>query len=212
MQDMIPVDFLIALYICIQYINRFLKQVERGTNAYLSGLREKYFGEVFLNASLSLGVLLSASSSKFHQKEAEYDDCDSLKTNESLLHEIGYIWNPSDIFTHNSRLLTADHEEGLMHIARYIESFESRLKEIWLVFRNEGLSLSKLIYTTEEAKISTDTERDEYVNNIQVKHPSQWWHWLRTTEEGKMEMRNLIRQLVCVQQEKSFKVLLYPSF
>lgn len=194
MRDMIPLDFLIALYICIQYINRFLKQVERGTNAYLSGLREKYFGEVFLNASLSLGGLLSASSSKFHQKEAEYDDSDLLKTNEYLLHEIGYIWNPSDIVTHKS----ADHEEGLMHIARYIESFESRLKEIWLVFRNEGLSLSKLIYTTEETKISRDTERDEYVNNIQVMHPSQWWHWLRTTEEGKMEMCNLIRQLVCV--------------
>lgn len=33
----------------------FLHQVERGTSAYLSGLREKYFGEVFLNASFSLG-------------------------------------------------------------------------------------------------------------------------------------------------------------
>lgn len=170
--------------------------VERGTNAYLSGLREKYFGEVFLNASLSLGGLLSASSSKFYQKEAEYDDSDLLKRNESLIHEMGNIWNPSDIFMHNSRLLTADHEEGLMHIARYIESFESRLKEIWLVFRNEGLSLSKLIYTPEETKISSNTERDEYANNIQVMHPSQWWHWLRTTEEGKMEMRNLIWQLL----------------
>lgn len=182
--------------------------MERGANVYLSGLREKYFGEVFLNASFSLGGLLTASSSKFHQKAAEYDDSDLLKTNESLAREIGYTWNPSDIFTSNSTLLSPDHEDGLMHIARYVESFESQSKEIWLVFRNEGLSLSKLIYTAEETEITAGKERNEQKNNIQVMHPSQWWHWLRTTEDGKMEMCNIIRQLVRL-QHASFDIFLY---
>ncbi|XP_077242388.1 uncharacterized protein LOC143882885 [Tasmannia lanceolata] len=128
---------------------------ERGTASYLSGLREKHFGEVFLNASLSI-------------------------------------------------------EEGLMHIARYeesffvlkcksktrhVESFEPPSKDIWLVFRYEGLSLANLIYKEDGAK-STGQEKDDGVKAFQILHPSTWWHWLRTTEEGKKEMRDIIWQLL----------------
>nr|DAD17786.1 TPA_asm: hypothetical protein HUJ06_019249 [Nelumbo nucifera] len=89
-----------------------------------------------------------------------------------------------------------DPEEGLKHIARYVEYFESPSKEIWLVFRNEGVSLSKLIYTTEDSENIANERRGERVKNIQVLHPSTWWRWLRTTEAGKEEMRSLIWQLL----------------
>lgn len=124
--------------------------MERGPAAYLSGLREKYFGEVFLNASNSL---------------------------------------------QGSSHGAAD-EEGLNHIARYVESFESRSNEIWLIFHHEGISLSKLIYTAVEVATEADKERIEHEKRVQILRPSKWWHWLKTTEAGQDELRNLIRQLV----------------
>ncbi|XP_038987849.1 uncharacterized protein LOC103718236 isoform X2 [Phoenix dactylifera] len=140
--------------------------VERGAAAYLSGLREKYFGELFLNASKSPGGLTATDLSTAYLKNVQLDYSDLLS-----------------------------YEEGLKHIARFVESFESESKEIWLVFRNEGLSLSKLIYTAEETKLGTGGERDG-VRNIQVLHPSAWWYWLRTTEAGKQEIQSLIWQLL----------------
>ncbi|KAF8388113.1 hypothetical protein HHK36_026779 [Tetracentron sinense] len=166
--------------------------VEKGTGLYLSGLREKYFGELFLNASVSLGGSLSAGLSDYFSED---DSDDLLESNKSVPHEIGYTWNPENIFLDEFRLQNAVYEEGLNHIARYVESFESRSKEIWLVFHHEGISLSKLIYTAEVENV-TDKERGEQVKNVQVLHPSKWWHWLRTTDAGKEEMRDLIWQLV----------------
>ncbi|XP_020259598.1 probable inactive protein kinase At3g63330 [Asparagus officinalis] len=56
----------------------------------------------------------------------------------------------------------------------YVASFESKAKEIWLVFRNEGLSLSKLMYTAEETKkVTGDGSK---IRNIQALCPSTWWH------------------------------------
>ncbi|KAL4558741.1 hypothetical protein LXL04_036943 [Taraxacum kok-saghyz] len=122
--------------------------VEKGNTVYLSGLREKYFGELFLNATSSLG-----------------------KTTESP------------------------------HIARYIESFESRSNEIWLVFRHEGVSLSKVLYTAEDVGSGSDNDNDndnddDKFKHIRILHPSNWWHWLKTTKAGQNEMRNLIWQLL----------------
>ncbi|CAJ2644045.1 unnamed protein product [Trifolium pratense] len=94
--------------------------VEKGSAVYLSGLREKYFGEIFLNGS-------------------EYS------------------------FQNKFRLEGAIYEEGLNHIARYVESFESRSNEIWLVFSYEGVSLSKLLYTGEDANSTAEKERLEQV-------------------------------------------------
>lgn len=92
-------------------------------------------------------------------------------------------------------MLRTAFEDGLNHIARYVESFESRSNEIWLVFRHEGISLSKLLYTAEEV-INNSGGGNENIKNIQILHPSKWWKWLKTTEAGREEMRNLIWQLV----------------
>ncbi|XP_043696078.1 uncharacterized protein LOC122646565 isoform X1 [Telopea speciosissima] len=170
--------------------------VERGTNVYLSGLREKYFGEIFLNASVSLGGLLSSGFLSSRSKESEYNFYNQLEMNKSTPHKKRYGVNAENKFPGKNSMHRVDHEEGLNHIARYVESFESQSKEIWLVFQNEGVSLSKLMYTREEVQQSPAEERGEQTKKFQVLHPSTWWHWLRTTEEGKEEMRSLIWQLL----------------
>ncbi|KAA8543285.1 hypothetical protein F0562_021220 [Nyssa sinensis] len=166
--------------------------VERGTTVYLSGLREKYFGEMFLNASSFLVGSLSAGMSDSFFKESQPNFYDLSETNESAAHEIGNAWTFENIFPNKNRQRD-DYEEGLNHIARYVESFESRSNEIWLVFRHEGVSLSKILYTSEEME---DEANDEHAKRIQVLRPSKWWHWLKTTEAGQKEMRNVIWQLL----------------
>ncbi|XP_023889066.1 uncharacterized protein LOC112001119 isoform X2 [Quercus suber] len=161
--------------------------VERGTAVYLSGLREKYFGEVFSNASKSLGGLLSNSV----VEESHVGFTDLIEANEPMIHE--NTWSFENEFL-NDRLQRAILEEGLNHIARYVESFESRSNEIWLVFRHEGISLSKLMYTVED--VDDNADGVEQVKHVQILRPSKWWHWLKTTEAGQEEMRNLIWQLL----------------
>uniref|UniRef100_A0A0D9XTM4 protein-serine/threonine phosphatase n=1 Tax=Leersia perrieri TaxID=77586 RepID=A0A0D9XTM4_9ORYZ len=143
--------------------------VERGRAAYLSGLREKYFGELFSNASRTLEALSRAET--FTTVDTQFDP---------------------QIFAESNTSFT---EEPLKHIARFIESFESELKELWLVYKNEGRSLSKLIYTAEETKLVTGNN-NERVRHIQVLQPSKWWHWLRTTKAGQKQMQNLLWQLL----------------
>lgn len=174
----------------------YCKQVERGAAVYLSGLREKYFGDVFLNASRCLGDLQSdgIKTSLFEEMRSDYD---LLETNESV-YALGSGWSFENMFPNKFRTMRATFEEGLSHIARYVESFESRSNEIWLVFHHEGVSLSKLIYTVEEAENVSDREKVEEVKRIEVLQPSKWWHWLKTTKAGKEEMRNLLWQLVCL--------------
>ncbi|PSS14594.1 Protein like [Actinidia chinensis var. chinensis] len=168
--------------------------VEKGTSVYLSGLREKHFGEVFLNASSCLGGLISAGMSQSVLKESQ-SDLDLSETNESVAHEIGDAWN-FDMSRKRNRLHRLANEEGLNHIARYVESFESRSNDIWLVFRHEGVSLSKILYTAEEVENNADSTRDKHAKRVLVLHPSTWWHWLKTTEAGQQEMRNLMWQLL----------------
>lgn len=161
--------------------------MERGNTAYLSGLREKYFGEIFLNASIVQG--LTSNLRTVVPGEAQLDSSDMLRRNLSDLNEIDF----TRTFARNFRT-RVNREEGLKHIARFVESFESKAKEIWLVFQNEGLSLSKLLYTAEETKTIAGDESK--VRLVQVLRPSSWWYWLRTTVEGQKEMQTLIRQLV----------------
>ncbi|XP_073223698.1 uncharacterized protein [Cicer arietinum] len=150
--------------------------VEKGAAVYLSGLREKYFGEIFLNASMCFEDVLSAGKSNC-VFETSPDGSDYS-------------------FQNKFQLQRAKYEEGLNHIARYVESFESRSKEIWLVFSYEGVSLSKLLYTVEDVNDTSEKERLEQVKQVQILRPSKWWHWLKTTEEGQEEMRSLIWQLL----------------
>lgn len=136
--------------------------VERGPTVYLSGLREKHFGELFLNAYSISGSSSSAQTSSSQSASSEL--------------------NLS--------------EEGLKHIARYIEYFESRYNDIWLVFHHEGVSLSKLMYTVEEAENIPTGEKAKEASHGQILRPSNWWTWLKTTESGKEEMRRIIWQLL----------------
>ncbi|CAL9766648.1 unnamed protein product [Musa acuminata subsp. burmannicoides] len=169
--------------------------VERGTNAYLSGLREKYFGELFSNASTSLGGSITETPTTF-SVDIQSDFSDLLQKNMSDNDEVDDIFDSTNTYARNYGAMPISYEEGLKHIARYVESFESESKELWLVFSNEGMSLSKLIYTAEESKSFTNNERDEKVRNVRVLRPSSWWHWLRTTEAGQNEMKDLIWQLL----------------
>ncbi|KAK4418314.1 putative inactive protein kinase [Sesamum alatum] len=171
--------------------------VERGISAYLSGLREKYFGEVFLNASNSLQGSSSPAEPDFVSKISQCNVYGFTNVNESVNQESEEEpLNLEDVVFREKRLHGAAYEEGLNHIARYVESFESRSNEIWLVFRHEGVSLSKLLYTAEEVGTDADKERNEHGKRVQILRPSRWWHWLRTTEAGQEEFRNIIWQLL----------------
>ncbi|KGN61734.2 hypothetical protein Csa_006170 [Cucumis sativus] len=166
--------------------------VERGAGIYLSGLREKYFGEIFLNASTRLGDVLSTRTSNFVFEESPWGSKDLLTKDKSLHHKVGETRHFENISPNRFQGKRVIYEEGLNHIVRYVESFESRSNEIWLVFHYEGTSLSKLMYSIENA----DEEKVEQKNHVQILRPSKWWHWLKTTEAGQAEMKNLIRQLL----------------
>lgn len=177
--------------------SRCYEQVERGIAAYLSGLREKYFGEVFLNASNSLQGSSSSGEPDFVWKISQCNAHGFTNVNKSVKQDIEEPLSPEELIFREKRLHGAAYEEGLNHIARYIESFESQSNEIWLVFRHEGISLSKLLYTAEEVVSDAEKERKEHGKRVQILRPSKWWHWLKTTEAGQEEFRNIIWQLVC---------------
>jgi serine/threonine protein kinase len=179
--------------------------VERGPAVYLSGLREKYFGEVFLNASNRLEGLLSAGIPNSVVEESGVGLSGLLETTKSIVDE--NPWSFENVLPNKFRQKRATNEEGLNHIARYVESFESRSNEIWLVFRHEGVSLSKLLYTVEGVDDYADGERVEQVKHVQILRPSKWWHWLKTTEAGQEEMRSLLWQLVCLRYR--FQITFY---
>ncbi|KAI3806018.1 hypothetical protein L1987_21908 [Smallanthus sonchifolius] len=161
--------------------------VERGNTVYLSGIREKYFGELFLNASSYLGGTLSVTDS--YPYPYPYN---LLRMDESVTPD--HIPSAS----RKKRQPHVAYEEGLKHIARYIESFESKSNEIWLVFRHEGISLSKLLYTADDigSGDGTENENDDHIKHVRILHPSKWWRWLKTTEAGQEEMKSLIWQLL----------------
>ncbi|ONH93502.1 hypothetical protein PRUPE_8G235000 [Prunus persica] len=167
--------------------------VEKGAAVYLSGLREKYFGEIFMNASNRLGGSLSAGISTSVLNESQFDFYGLVETTDPTAYATGNSWTSENLF--EEKFHGGFYEEGLNHIARYVESFESQANEIWLVFRYEGVSLSKLMYTVEE-ETNADEERAEKVNHVQMLCPSKWWHWLKTTKAGQEQMRSLIWQLL----------------
>ncbi|EPS72665.1 hypothetical protein M569_02089, partial [Genlisea aurea] len=172
--------------------------VERGATTYLSGLREKYFGEVFLNASSSLKVSTFPRDPCFFCQTSQLCASCFRNTSEMVDDILGESSTFDDLFFRGeSRWDSAsNYEEGLHHIARYVESFESQSNEIWLVFRHEGISLSKILYTAEEVVTVSDDQRREHGKRVQILRPSKWWHWLKTTEAGQEEFRSIIWQLL----------------
>lgn len=171
-------------------------QVERGIAAYLSGLREKHFGEIFLNASNTLQGSTLSRQPDFVWKLSHCNAHGFENVNNSVEQEIEESLSPEDVIFREKGLGGATYEEGLNHIARYVESFESRSNEIWLVFRHEGSSLSKLLYAAEDVVSDADKERGDDGKRIQILRASKWWHWLKTTEAGQEEFRDIIWQLV----------------
>ncbi|KAG0570157.1 hypothetical protein KC19_6G142700 [Ceratodon purpureus] len=156
--------------------------IEKGGNVYLSGLREKHFGEVFLNETdVSMRI------------DQGYLNSD-LGVNGKGFHWTG-SWSVKKVLEFlnfaNVSSQTEDPNSGLDHIARYVESFEWPGKELWLVFRYEGKSLSSLLYNA-----GVDAEDDRDLKGFKVVQPSPWWRWLKTTEDGRSEMRSIIHQLL----------------
>ncbi|CAN6439617.1 unnamed protein product [Victoria cruziana] len=168
--------------------------VEKGNSAFLSGLREKYFGEIFLNASVAIKASASICFSNDLTGAKELNQL--FQRNDSDLFERRVDWNCASTCVHKSGTKIGENEEGLEHIARYVESFESQHNELWLVFQNEGQSLSKLIYTAETIRKGADNEGGENTETIQIMRPSSWWHWLRKTRAGQEQLRSLIWQLL----------------
>ncbi|KAK6141367.1 hypothetical protein DH2020_024884 [Rehmannia glutinosa] len=150
----------------------------------------------FLNASNSLQGSSSSGEPDFVWKISQCNAHGFTHVNESVGRETEEPSSPEDVIFREKRLHGAAYEEGLNHIARYVESFESRSNEIWLVFHHEGISFSKLLYTAEEVVTDDDKEKSERGKRVQILRPSRWWHWLKTTEAGQEEFRNIIWQLL----------------
>lgn len=148
-----------------------------------------------MNAYTVLGGSLQAEESNSLLLNARHDLHDSVGIYESADLERQGTLRFDKVYGKKEDMQRTAFEDGLNHIARYVESFESRSNEIWLVFRHEGISLSKLLYTAEEV-INDSEGGNENIKHIQILHPSKWWKWLKTTEAGRQEMRNLIWQLV----------------
>ncbi|KAI3423253.1 uncharacterized protein J3R85_011217, partial [Psidium guajava] len=168
--------------------------VEKGLAVYLSGLREKYFGEVFLNASKPLEDI-SRGAEDIISKESESRFSEKSEIITSATHKIQESRTLVSGLPNRFSQRRDFCEEGLDHIATYVESFESRSKGMWLVFHHEGVSLSKLLYTVGEVEGRGDGGIEDR-KHAQVLRPSKWWHWLKTTEAGQKDMCNLIWQLL----------------
>lgn len=169
-------------------------QVEKGGSTYLSGLREKYFGQLFLNESISAKATRRTQDSFISSSSA----CGTPKM---------FYWKAYCKFRNsfgfyavvNATNPDGDAGAGLDHIARYVESFElPGKKDLWLVFHNEGKSLSSLLYT---ARSGGDPADEAELGGFKVLQPSQWWRWLKTTDAGRSEMRSIIHQLVLAVKE-----------
>ena len=66
-----------------------------------------------------------------------------------------------------------------------MESFELDYgREMWLVFRDEGVSLHNLMYTAQEG------------DGFQIVQPSSWWHELRQSKQNAEFEQRLIYQLL----------------
>ncbi|CAK9233668.1 unnamed protein product [Sphagnum troendelagicum] len=172
--------------------------VEKGASAYLSGLREKHFGQIFLNESLAARERAAKPAGHHLHDPVLAHDCANFRTS---------FWNP---FCYSKRTVViasgnGSHPEyesgaGLAHIARYVESLEMPGKqEFWLVFHNEGQSLASLLYTAGTGGKAEDDDGE--LGGFKVVQPSPWWRWLKTTDAGRTEMRSIMHQLLLAVKE-----------
>jgi len=71
---------------------------------------------------------------------------------------------------------------GQPHIARFIESFEEADGTLWIVYRNEGMSLHQVLYHQNEL--------------TQFMELTDKWKWMRTTDGGKRLHKHIIKALL----------------
>mmetsp|Transcript_18856 Transcript_18856/g.47617 ORF Transcript_18856/g.47617 Transcript_18856/m.47617 type:complete len:368 (-) Transcript_18856:237-1340(-) len=72
---------------------------------------------------------------------------------------------------------------GAAHLVRYVESFEADGgRELWLVFRDEGVSLHSLMYEATDG------------GGLTVLQPSRWWRAMRRRPDGHEAVLSLMRQ------------------
>eukprot|EP00850_Spirogloea_muscicola_P010354 SM000060S19686 [mRNA] locus=s60:512847:523180:- [translate_table: standard] len=186
-------------------------RMEGGSAKGRSGLREKHFGELLWNASLTR-TLSAASSEELDQNSDNLFDGlrgDQLHGMEgnfaggkgsrkrrkyAASRDEAYEQleeDSSEPAGESFREARGDHsarEDGLSHIARYVESFtQSAGRDLWLVFQNEGQSLTKLLYT---APSSSST------GGLQLVRTSPTWQWLKTTAPGQEATKLIMRHLL----------------
>lgn len=70
--------------------------------------------------------------------------------------------------------------QGQPYIGRFVETFELD-EDLWLVFYNEGASLTDMLYEKSEGGLV---------------HSSQKWKWMRTTENGKALMKHILKSVL----------------
>ena len=154
--------------------------VEKGAGVRLSGDRERYFGEKFNRRSASL---LSGwpGEGGVDGEEEEGDEEGGGGGGDSS-------W-PLQV--------------GADHLVRFVEAFETRRgQELWLVFRDEGMSLHSLMYETATEAAQGDEEdgkdgrsegaegedEEEETNQgsaeLKILQPSRWWWRLRRREDS----------------------------
>ncbi|ONK76526.1 uncharacterized protein A4U43_C03F29160 [Asparagus officinalis] len=143
----------------MEYYNRIISKFNR----LLVETENKTLGCFYLSENLNEDVDYVFGAPKDYEREEVHDLHPPFPESLGSYHNIDEI-DFRRTFSKNFRKFNL--EEGLKHIARYVESFESKAKEIWLVFRNEGLSLSKLIYSAEETKKITGD--GSTIRNIQL--------------------------------------------
>ncbi|KAK9827406.1 hypothetical protein WJX81_008695 [Elliptochloris bilobata] len=94
--------------------------------------------------------------------------------------------------------------DGAEHIVRFVESLETG-GSLWLVFRDEGLSLHALMYSpaaprdasgggTGRTRRGGSTGGGGGAATSAILHPSEWWWQLRQGPGGEETLRSLLKQ------------------
>ncbi|GMH38468.1 hypothetical protein BSKO_06352 [Bryopsis sp. KO-2023] len=122
--------------------------VEKGEDVLRSGLRERYFGELFRQKAAEAG--------------ASGVEC-----------------------------------RGCNHLVRFIESFEVEPgPELWLVFRDEGLSLHSMMYDQVMAPKSGKIKGGSTFSGLSIVEPGQWWYRMRKSKKGDRLFKGILRELL----------------
>ncbi|CAD7695660.1 unnamed protein product [Ostreobium quekettii] len=83
---------------------------------------------------------------------------------------------------------------GCEHLARFVEALQpGPSTNLWLVFRDEGVSLHSMMYTTMEFPGKQEESEGFGLNIVR---PSTWWRSMRQTPHGEEIIKDVLRQLL----------------